>query len=74
MNDRQTRLQSTPDQSAISDLIERWSKGVRDQDRMAIRQDHDADILMFDGNQPVVVVPGPALQLPPPPGPQPAAY
>ena len=48
MNDHQTRLQSTPDQSAISDLIERWSKGVRDQDRAAIRQDHDADILMFD--------------------------
>jgi len=41
-------LQSTPDQLAISDLIERWSKGVRDQDRAAIRQDHDADILMFD--------------------------
>jgi ketosteroid isomerase-like protein len=48
MNNHQSRLQSTPDQLAISDLIERWSKGVRDQDRVAIRQDHDADILMFD--------------------------
>jgi ketosteroid isomerase-like protein len=48
MNNHQLRLQSTPDQLAISDLIERWSKGVRDQDRAAIRQDHDADILMFD--------------------------
>ena len=48
MNNHQSRLQSTPDQLAISDLIERWSKGVRDQDRAAIRQDHDADILMFD--------------------------
>ena len=48
MNNHQSHLQSTPDQLAISDLIERWSKGVRDQDRAAIRQDHDADILMFD--------------------------
>ena len=38
----------TPDQLAIRDLIEKWSKGVRDQDRTAIRQDHDASILMFD--------------------------
>src|SRR6187549_3630650 len=48
MNNHQSRLQSTPDQLAISDLIERWSKGVRDQDRAAIRQDHDAEIIMFD--------------------------
>lgn len=48
MENHQSRLQSTSDQLAISDLIERWSKGVRDQDRAAIRQDHDADILMFD--------------------------
>ena len=38
----------TPDQLAIRDLIEKWSKGVRDQDRTAIRRDHDANILMFD--------------------------
>jgi len=42
----------TPDQLAIRDLIEKWSKGVRDQDRTAIRQDHDAKILMFDVSPP----------------------
>jgi uncharacterized protein (TIGR02246 family) len=40
--------QPTADEKEILALIERWSKAVRDEDRAAIRQDHDANILMFD--------------------------
>ena len=29
-------------------LIERWALAVRNEDRAAIREDHDADMLMFD--------------------------
>jgi uncharacterized protein (TIGR02246 family) len=38
----------TVDENEIFSLVERWSKAVRDGDRAAIRQDHDANILMFD--------------------------
>ena len=40
--------QPTADEKEILALIERWSKAVREEDRTAIRQDHDANILMFD--------------------------
>jgi uncharacterized protein (TIGR02246 family) len=36
------------DESAIRALIERWAQAVRNQDRAAIREHHDADMLMFD--------------------------
>jgi uncharacterized protein (TIGR02246 family) len=36
------------DQTEILALIERWARAVRDQDRPAIREHHDADMLMFD--------------------------
>jgi ketosteroid isomerase-like protein len=36
------------DEAEIRALIERWGKAVRDEDRPAIRADHDAGILMFD--------------------------
>jgi uncharacterized protein (TIGR02246 family) len=36
------------DEQQIFALVERWSKAVRDENRAAIRQDHDARILMFD--------------------------
>ena len=36
------------DEAQIRALIEQWSKAVRDENRAAIRADHDADILMFD--------------------------
>jgi uncharacterized protein (TIGR02246 family) len=36
------------DEAEIRALVERWSAGVRDQDRAEIRKDHDDDILMFD--------------------------
>ena len=29
-------------------LIERWTAAVRNEDRAAIRENHDADMLMFD--------------------------
>src|SRR5271156_4588071 len=47
MND--TKLKpASEDEDEIRVLIERWAKAVRDEDRMGIRVDHDADILMFD--------------------------
>jgi uncharacterized protein (TIGR02246 family) len=36
------------DKHDIHALIERWAKAVREEDRSAIRVDHDPDILMFD--------------------------
>jgi uncharacterized protein (TIGR02246 family) len=39
---------STGDEKEIFALVERWSEAVRDEDRAAIRQHHDANILMFD--------------------------
>jgi uncharacterized protein (TIGR02246 family) len=36
------------DETEILALVERWSKAVRERDRARIRQDHDANILMFD--------------------------
>jgi uncharacterized protein (TIGR02246 family) len=42
------RVKLTADGEEILALFERWSKAVRDEDRAVIRQDHDANILMFD--------------------------
>jgi uncharacterized protein (TIGR02246 family) len=42
------RANLAADEAAIRTLIERWSKAVRDQDRAAIRTDHDPEILMYD--------------------------
>jgi ketosteroid isomerase-like protein len=42
------KKQPTPDQAELRDLIERWAKAVRDEDRAGIRADHDPEILMFD--------------------------
>ena len=36
------------DEVEIRKLLERWSKAVRDGDRIGIRTDHVPDILMFD--------------------------
>jgi ketosteroid isomerase-like protein len=35
-------------QAEILALIERWAAAVRNEDRATIREDHDADMLMFD--------------------------
>jgi uncharacterized protein (TIGR02246 family) len=36
------------DELEIRELIERWAKAIREENRSAIRADHDAAILMFD--------------------------
>ena len=36
------------DELEIKALIERWAKAVREENRAAIRADHDDNILMFD--------------------------
>lgn len=36
------------DESEIRALIERWAQAVRNEDRAAIREHHDPDMLMFD--------------------------
>src|SRR5258705_4375818 len=36
------------DEAEIHSLIVRWAKAVREENREAIRADHDADFLMFD--------------------------
>jgi uncharacterized protein (TIGR02246 family) len=42
------RMKETADEKAILALFEQWAKAVRNGDRAAIRDNHDADILMFD--------------------------
>jgi uncharacterized protein (TIGR02246 family) len=44
-NDQQP---TSDDEAQIRALIEQWAKAVREEDRAAIRADHDDDILMFD--------------------------
>jgi uncharacterized protein (TIGR02246 family) len=48
MKSGQAGAREIADDSEIRTLIENWSKGVREEDRGAIRRDHDDDILMFD--------------------------
>jgi uncharacterized protein (TIGR02246 family) len=45
---------SSDDQIQIRALIDRWAKAVRDEDRPAIRADHDPEMLMFDVPPPLV--------------------
>lgn len=40
--------QELNDEAQIRALIERWAKAVREENRAAIRLDHDPGILMFD--------------------------
>jgi uncharacterized protein (TIGR02246 family) len=48
MNDTKSQPVPSNDEAEIRTLIERWAKAVRDEDRTAIRADHDPGILMFD--------------------------
>jgi len=41
------------DEQQIRALIERWSQAVRDENRAAIRADHDPNVLMFDVPPPI---------------------
>jgi uncharacterized protein (TIGR02246 family) len=40
--------QELSDEAQIQMLIDRWAKAVREENRAAIRADHDSEILMFD--------------------------
>jgi ketosteroid isomerase-like protein len=42
------KSQDVNNEAQIRALIERWAKAVREENRAAIRLDHDSDILMFD--------------------------
>jgi uncharacterized protein (TIGR02246 family) len=42
------KSQDVNNEAQIRALIERWAKAVREENRAAIRMDHDSDILMFD--------------------------
>jgi ketosteroid isomerase-like protein len=48
MNDNKSQSAASIDEVEIRALVERWAKAVREEDRVGIRADHDADILMFD--------------------------
>jgi len=48
MTSGQSQEQNQNDEAQIRALIERWAKAVREENRAAIRLDHDSDILMFD--------------------------
>jgi uncharacterized protein (TIGR02246 family) len=48
MNDTKSQPAASPNEAEIRTLIDRWAKAVREEDRAAIRADHDPGILMFD--------------------------
>ncbi len=48
MNDTKSQPAASHNEAEICTLIERWAKAVREEDRAAIRADHDTGILMFD--------------------------
>ena len=43
---------ASEDEVQIKALIDQWAKAVREEDRAAIRADHDEDILTFDVPRP----------------------
>jgi uncharacterized protein (TIGR02246 family) len=54
MTDAELQTPTSQDEAAIHSLIEHWAKAVREEDRAAIRRDHDPDMLMFDVPPPLV--------------------
>ena len=48
MSDTVMQRAASNDEAEIRGLIERWAKAVREENREAIRADHDPGILMFD--------------------------
>jgi uncharacterized protein (TIGR02246 family) len=48
MNNTKSQPAASSDEAEIRELIERWAKAVREEDRSGIRADHDPGILMFD--------------------------
>jgi uncharacterized protein (TIGR02246 family) len=45
---------ASKDEAEIRTLIERWAKAVREENRAAIRAEHDPGILMFDVPPPLL--------------------
>jgi uncharacterized protein (TIGR02246 family) len=48
MTNRMLKEPSSKNEIDIQALIERWAKAVRQENRSAIRADHDSEMLMFD--------------------------
>ena len=48
MSEPAAQTVASTNETEIRALIDRWAKAVRDENRTAIRADHDADMLMFD--------------------------
>jgi uncharacterized protein (TIGR02246 family) len=48
VNEPRMQPLASNDESEIRELIERWAKAVREENRAAIQADHDPGILMFD--------------------------
>jgi uncharacterized protein (TIGR02246 family) len=48
MSESTAQTVASTNETEIRALIDRWAKAVRDENRPAIRADHDADMLMFD--------------------------
>ena len=48
MNGTKSQPVASSDEAEIRKLIEQWAKAVREENREAIRADHDPGILMFD--------------------------
>jgi uncharacterized protein (TIGR02246 family) len=48
MTNQSAQTPAFTDETEIKALIERWAKAVREENRAAIRADHDNDMLMFD--------------------------
>ena len=54
MTNVRPQTSTSQDEAEIHSLIERWARAVREEDRAAIREDHDPDMLMFDVPPPLV--------------------
>lgn len=54
MTNSRPQTSTSQDEAEIQALIERWARAVREEDRAAIREDHDSDMLMFDVPPPLV--------------------
>src|SRR5215470_8532731 len=48
MSESAAQTVASTNESEIKALIDRWARAVRDENRTAIRADHDSDMLMFD--------------------------
>jgi uncharacterized protein (TIGR02246 family) len=48
MNDTKSQAAASQNEAEIRTLIDRWAQAVREENRAAIRADHDPGILMFD--------------------------